>query len=306
MALIGYARVSTGEQNISSQREELTAAGCSVIHEEHASGGNRARPVLTTLLRSIAAGDSLVVVRLDRLARSLSHLLEVIEGLERRGASFRSLRDPIDSGSPQGKFAMQVLGAAAELERSLIRDRTISGLRSAREQGRVGGNPALVSKDPRMIRRMAQGRRELWLDRVVEQSSAWMGLVRRQRPHMPWEDLVRLLNSTLPAGQEAWSEKRLLRAVRAMVDSGMLESSVLGRAPRRSGDDRQLVLIAAIHGSGDGMTLEKIAMRLEQLRERTPRGRSKWSRSSVANLLNRARDLGLVEADISASDGQGA
>lgn len=294
MALIGYARVSTGEQNITSQREELTQAGCGMIHEEHASGGNRARPVLTTLLRSIGAGDTLVVVRLDRLARSLSHLLEVIEGLEARGASFRSLRDPIDSGSPQGKFALQVLGAAAELERSLIRDRTISGLRSARDQGRVGGNPALVGKDARMIRRMAQGRREVWLDKVVDQSSAWMGLVRRFRPGMPWEDLVRMLNASLPADQGDWSEKRLLRAVRAMVDSGMLEKSVLERAPRRTGDDRQLMLIAAIYGDGEGMTLDRIAGRLEQLRERTPRGRSKWSRSSVANLLERAKALGLV------------
>lgn len=295
MALIGYARVSTGEQNVASQRDELMQAGCSVVHEEHASGGNRTRPVLSALLQSISAGDTLIVVRLDRLARSLSHLLEVIEGLESRGASFRSLHDPIDSASPQGRFALQVLGAAAELERSLIRDRTISGLRSARALGRIGGNPALVRKDERMIRRMAQGRREAWVNKVVDESPAWIGLVRRHRPMVPWEDIVRMVNATLPAGEKEWTEKRLLRAVRAMISSGMLENRVLERAPRRDGDDRQLALIAAIYGDGEGMTLQRIANRMEQLRERTPRGRVKWSKSSVANLLEQARSLGLID-----------
>ena len=92
-------------------------------------------------LDQLQAGDTLVVVRIDRLARSLSHLLEIIERLESKGAHFRSLQDPIDTASPQGKFTLQALGAAAEFERAQIRERTKAGLRSAKAEGRVGGNP---------------------------------------------------------------------------------------------------------------------------------------------------------------------
>jgi hypothetical protein len=100
--LVGYARVSTEDQVNDAQVDELKAAGCHVVHEEHGSGVSRTRPVLAKLLREIAAGDVLVVLRLDRPARSVSHLLEVIEQLEKRGMHFRSLRDPIDTSTPQG------------------------------------------------------------------------------------------------------------------------------------------------------------------------------------------------------------
>jgi DNA invertase Pin-like site-specific DNA recombinase len=96
---IGYARVSTDEQGTDPQRDELVAAGCAAILEEHASGADPARPVLNRLLRDIRRGETLVVVRLDRLARSVAHLLAVIGQLEARGAHFRSLRDPIDTCS---------------------------------------------------------------------------------------------------------------------------------------------------------------------------------------------------------------
>ncbi len=148
MPLIGYARVSTEDQPPLPQSEALQTAGCVEIFEEHASGGNRARPVLARVLERVQSGDTLVVVRIDRLARSLSHLLEVIERLKAKGAFFRSLQDPIDTASPQGKFTLQVLGAAAEFERALIRERTKAGLASARAKGRVGGNPGLRAKDP--------------------------------------------------------------------------------------------------------------------------------------------------------------
>ena len=92
--------------------------------EEHASGADRSRPVLARLLRDIRSGETLVVVRLDRLARSVSHLLAVIEQLEANGADFRSLRDPIDTSTPQGTFSLQVLGGVAQLERALIAERT--------------------------------------------------------------------------------------------------------------------------------------------------------------------------------------
>ena len=113
--LIGYARVSTDEQATDSQVDELRAAGCHVIHQEHGSGALRARPVLAKLMHEIGSGDVLVVVRLDRLARSVSHLLEVIERLEEHGAHFRSLSDPIDTSTPQGMFTLQVLALSLSL-----------------------------------------------------------------------------------------------------------------------------------------------------------------------------------------------
>ena len=148
MPLVGYARISTEEQTILPQSQALKSAGCKVIHEERASGGDRTRPVLARVLERIGRGDTLVVVRIDRLARSLSHLLEVIERLEVKGAFFRSIEDPIDTASAQGKFTLQVRGAAAEFERALIRERTRTGLESARRKGRIGGNPGLREKDP--------------------------------------------------------------------------------------------------------------------------------------------------------------
>ena len=118
MPLIDYARVSTGEQTVDPQLVELRKAGCTLIHEEQASGADRTRPALARLLARIGPGDTLVVVRLDRLAHSLAHLLQVIESLEARGAHFRSLGDPIDTATPQGRFSLQVMGAVAELERA--------------------------------------------------------------------------------------------------------------------------------------------------------------------------------------------
>ena len=183
--LIGYARVSTDEQGTDSQRDELGAAGCSTILEEHASGADRSRPVLARLLHDIAAGETLVVVRLDRLARSVSHLLSVIEQLEARGAHFRSLRDPIDTTTPQGMFSLQVLGAVAQLERALIAERTKSGLNAARARGRVGGNPGLRAGDPDAIRKMRASRDAAHLAGVLARLDAWLPTVRRMRPNQP-------------------------------------------------------------------------------------------------------------------------
>ena len=148
--LIGYARVSTEEQGTDPQLDELRAASCATVLEEHASGADRSRPALARLLHEIRPGKTLVVVRLDRLARSVGHLLAVIEQLEAAGVHFRSLRDPIDTTTPQGMFSLQVLGAVAQLERALIAERTKAGLRAARSRGRVGGNPGLppVTRTP--------------------------------------------------------------------------------------------------------------------------------------------------------------
>ena len=198
MPLIGYARVSTEDQTPLPQSQALKSAGCAEIHEEQASGGNRARPVLARVLERIGKGDTLVVVRIDRLARSLSHLLEVIERLEAKGAFFRSLMDPIDTSSPQGKFTLQVLGAAAEFERALIRERTKAGLASARTKGRVGGNPGLRARDPAALRKVRLARQDGYMERLNETAQDWVPHVRRLRPDLAWEDVVRIVNGPLP------------------------------------------------------------------------------------------------------------
>jgi DNA invertase Pin-like site-specific DNA recombinase len=152
----------TEDQGTDPQTDELRTAGCTTVREEHASGADRSRPVLARLLRDIAAGDTLVVVRLDRLARSVSHLLAVIEQLAAKGAYFRSLRDPIDTTTPQGMFSLQVLGAVAQLERALIAERTKAGLLAARSgrarSGRWSGCAERCGGWPRK----ASSRRACW------------------------------------------------------------------------------------------------------------------------------------------------
>src|SRR5918997_5379170 len=156
--LVGYARVSTEEQATDAQLDELKTAGCEVIHQEHGSGASRTRPVLSRLIREISKDEVLVVVRLDRLARSVSHLLEVIETLEEKGPHFKSLRDPIDTSTPQGVFSLQVLGAVAQLERSLISERTRAGIKAAKARGKKPGNPGMRERQPEAIRKIALAR----------------------------------------------------------------------------------------------------------------------------------------------------
>ena len=221
MPLIGYARVSTDDQPPLPQSQALKSAGCVEIFEEQASGGDRARPVLARVLERVGKGDTLVVVRIDRSARSLSHLLEVIERLEAKGAFFRSIQDPIDTASPQGKFTLQVLGAAAEFERALIRERTKAGLASARTKGRVGGNPGLRARDPAALRKVRLARQDGYMERLNETAQDWVPHVRRLRPDMAWEDVLRIINGPLPEARR-WTQSRLLRAVNAYVRDGFL------------------------------------------------------------------------------------
>ena len=170
MTLIGYARVSTGEQDLTPQLDSLHAAGCAVVFEEHASGASPARPRLAAALARVRQGDTLAVARIDRLARSLSHLLEVVEALRTRGVHFRSLADPIDTAGPSGVLVLQMLGAVAEFERALIRERTKAGLAAAKARGRVGGNPGMRARDPATLATIARSRRA---GRVAVCCRAW-------------------------------------------------------------------------------------------------------------------------------------
>jgi DNA invertase Pin-like site-specific DNA recombinase len=292
--MIGYARVSTLEQSTASQVRALRAAGCDPVQEENASGGDRSRPILKRLLEAIRPGDTLVVVRIDRLARSLSHLLEVIETIQERGAAFRSIEDPIDTASAQGKFTLQVLGAAAEFERALIRERTRTGLESARRKGRIGGNPGLRDKDPAAMRRLKAGQEEGRVRKLLETTELWVPEVRRLRPDMPWEDVTRIVNQGLPSGTPPWTRERLVRATKRLVREGMLENRVLDRAPNRLKDDRVLAVVAAMVGANANLHLQEIADRLNRMREQTPSGRGRWGTSSVDMVIRQARKRGLL------------
>ncbi len=139
--LVGYARVSTQEQTLDLQRDALEEAGCGRLFTDTISGARAERPGLDEALSFLRPGDTLVVWRLDRLGRSLQHLLEIVALLQERGVGFRSITESIDTTSSGGKLIFHVFGALAEFERDLIRERTRAGLAAARARGRKGGRP---------------------------------------------------------------------------------------------------------------------------------------------------------------------
>jgi DNA invertase Pin-like site-specific DNA recombinase len=148
--LIGYARVSTDDQEAQLQRDALTEAGCSRIFEDKASGKNTDRPELTAALDYLRAGDTLVVWKLDRLGRSLIDLVSIVDGLRGRGIGFKVLTgalSAVDTTSADGRLFFQIIAAMAEFERSLIKDRTKAGLEAAKAQGRTGGRPTVITDD---------------------------------------------------------------------------------------------------------------------------------------------------------------
>jgi len=147
MALIGYARVSTVEQNTALQTDALRKAGCDKIFEDTVSGAKAERPGLAAALAYVREGDTLVVWRLDRLGRSLPHLIETIGALEARGVGFRSLTEAIDTTTSGGRLIFHVFGALSQFERDLIRERTRAGLSAAAARGRKGGRKPVVTAE---------------------------------------------------------------------------------------------------------------------------------------------------------------
>jgi len=288
--LIGYARVSTEDQLNDAQVDELRAAGCHRIHQEHGSGASRARPVLAKLLKELGAGDVLVVVRLDRLARSVSHLLQVIEDLEKRGVHFRSLRDPIDTSTPQGMFSLEVLGAIARLERALIAERTRSGMKAAKARGRLAGNPGLRERRPEAVRAVSAARGRAYLDELIASAQTWLPTVRQLRPQHNWDDIVRILNRK---GHD-WTAERLRRAVQRMVREKLVESDLIKRSPRRRPEDHLMRLVAGIAIADPDLSLRDIAAQLDRMHQPPARGGRKWQPSSVRALLDEARRFGLI------------
>ena len=143
--LIGYARVSTGDQDTATQVAALKAAGCDVIFREKASGGRGDRPELHTLLGQLRKGDVVAVWKLDRLSRLLRDLLTLMERIVERKAGFRSLTEAIDTTTPAGRMMMQMVGSFAEFERAMLKERTKAGVDAARKDGRIGGRPSKLT-----------------------------------------------------------------------------------------------------------------------------------------------------------------
>jgi DNA invertase Pin-like site-specific DNA recombinase len=153
--LIGYARISTHDQNLALQRDALTQAACEKIFSDVASGGDSDRSGLAQALAQLRSGDTLVVWRLDRLGRSLRHLIETVTGLHARGIGFRSVTEGIETETSGGRLVFHLFACLAEFEREVIRERTRAGLKAARARGRRGGRPALMDeKKTALARRM--------------------------------------------------------------------------------------------------------------------------------------------------------
>jgi DNA invertase Pin-like site-specific DNA recombinase len=149
--LIGYARVSTDDQHLDLQRDALEKAGCEKIYTDQQSGASTDRLGLAVVLEMARRDDTLVVWRLDRLGRSLKHLIHLVEKLDQRGIGLRSLRENIDTTTSGGRLVFHLFGALAEFERSVIRERTQAGLSAARARGRQGGRPKRLSPNQREL-----------------------------------------------------------------------------------------------------------------------------------------------------------
>jgi DNA invertase Pin-like site-specific DNA recombinase len=166
--LIGYARVSTHDQQPDLQADALADAGCQRVFIDTASGVVAARPQLERCLDHLRSADTLVVWRLDRLGRSLRHLIDTVSQLEERGVGFRSLTESIDTTTPSGRLVFHVFGALAEFERELIRERTRAGLDAARARGRYGGRPTVMTPQKLAVARQMYASREHTMDAIAK------------------------------------------------------------------------------------------------------------------------------------------
>ena len=168
MTLIGYARVSTIEQDLALQLDALRAAGATHIFEDRGvSGAKTERPGLNAALSFLRDGDTLVVWKLDRLGRSMTHLLQTVSDLEGRGVGFRSLTENIDTTTPTGRLVFHIFGALGQFERDLIRERTNAGLAAAAARGRKGGRPAAATPE-----RLARARQLISTGLTVREAAA--------------------------------------------------------------------------------------------------------------------------------------
>ncbi len=171
---IGYARVSTKDQNLNLQMDDLKKAGCEKIFKEKITGATKERPQLQKMIEQVREGDVVYIWKLDRLGRSLKDLITLVNEIKEKGAGLKSLNDPIDTTTPQGKLTFHLFAALSEFERDIIRERTFAGLASARARGRVGGRPKGLSSKAEhtaIIAEKLYQDRELSIKNICEQLS---------------------------------------------------------------------------------------------------------------------------------------
>jgi DNA invertase Pin-like site-specific DNA recombinase len=175
---IGYARVSTSDQDLALQLDALQSAGCSTIYQEKITGATKERPELQKMLLHLRADDVVVIWKLDRLARSMKDLVSLVNEMQAKGVQLQSLNDHIDTTTPHGKFTFHLFAALAEFERDLIRERTKAGLSAARARGRQGGRPKGLSKEAQQTAIIAEKlyqERELTVKEICAQLSISRG-----------------------------------------------------------------------------------------------------------------------------------
>ncbi|AJE03433.1 recombinase family protein [Geobacter pickeringii] len=158
MAMVGYARVSTVEQNLTAQLEQLQAAGCEKVYQEKASGAKDDRPELSAMLDYVRENDTVICCKLDRIARSTKHLLEVVETLEKKKVSFKVLNINLDTGTPTGKLMLSMLAAIGQFEREMMLERQREGIRIAKEAGAYKGRKATArAKSAEVMQLIGEG-----------------------------------------------------------------------------------------------------------------------------------------------------
>lgn len=177
--ILGYARVSTADQSIDLQCDALREAGCDEVFTDVASGATSRRPKLDQMLEQLREGDTVIVWKLDRLGRSLRHLVELVEMFNAQKVQFRSLTEAIDTSTPGGLLVFNVFASLAQFERDLIRERTCAGLSAARARGRVGGRPAKLSKKQCAEVRRLYDSRTLTVDQIGELMHVSRGTIYR-------------------------------------------------------------------------------------------------------------------------------
>lgn len=283
---IGYARVSTDDLHGKAQKAALEAVPCDLLFFEQESGANRDRLELARALKELRTGDTLIVARLERLGRSLIHLLQIMEDLEGRGIAFRSLAEGFDMRTDEGQLMMQQLGAFAEFERKRITARINSGIAAAKRRGVVFGNPRLKARDKATIRKIVVARDETYVTQLIDSMDTFMPTVRELRPAKPWPDVAEAVSRVTGT---VWTVERLTRSVRRLVGEGMVDRKVLGKAPRprRRRSEELAVLVQGIALANPGMSLRGIAKQLEAMKIRTPANKPSWPAPSVAHLLKK-------------------
>ena len=182
MSIIGYARVSTEDQSLEVQLEQLKAAGCAKIFQEKASGIKEDRPQLASLLDYVREGDTVVVCKLDRIARSTKHLLQIVEQLEGEGVAFKVLNINLDTGTPTGKLMLTMLAAIATFEREMMLERQQEGIRFAKEKGKYKGRkPTAREKSAQVLELIASGKSRAAVAKELEMGIASVYRIIKER-----------------------------------------------------------------------------------------------------------------------------